>query len=121
MQSETIFHLSVMIKQGQRFGIVCQTEMSATRNSFAALICINIRTHSRTVAMKSSLGGLYVRVGGLCVCAGGGLDIEKLIKPPIIYGVSYFNLEGLLLCLGGISPPKLPVETGLTQTYKNFC
>jgi len=30
---------------------------------------------SRTVARKSSLGRLYVRVGGLYVCAGG-LDIE---------------------------------------------
>jgi len=27
----------VLIKQGQRFGVVCETEMSATRNSFVAL------------------------------------------------------------------------------------
>jgi len=27
----------VLTKQGQRFGVVCQTEMSATRNSLAAL------------------------------------------------------------------------------------
>jgi len=27
------------------FGVVCQIEMSVTRNSFAALICINIRPH----------------------------------------------------------------------------
>jgi len=35
----------VLIKPGQRFGVVCKTEMSATRNSFAALICMNTRTH----------------------------------------------------------------------------
>ena len=29
-----------------------------------------LRLQTRTVARKSSLGGLYVRVGGLCVCAG---------------------------------------------------
>jgi len=40
----------------------------------------------RTVARKSSLGEL-------CVCAGG-LDIEKLIKPPKIYSVLYFDLGG---------------------------
>jgi len=28
----------LLIKQSQRFGFVCQTEMSATRNCFAALI-----------------------------------------------------------------------------------
>ena len=34
-----------MYKQGQRFGVMCQTEVSATRNCFAALICINIGTN----------------------------------------------------------------------------
>jgi len=51
----------------------------------------------RTVARKSSLGGL---------------DIEKLIKPPMIYSVSYFDLEGLSTFLGGLSPPKLPRGDG---------
>ena len=37
--------ISVLIKQGQRFGVVCETEMSATRNSCATLICMNVRTH----------------------------------------------------------------------------
>ena len=41
---------------------------------------------SRTVARKSSLGGLYVRVGGF--------DIENLIKSPMIYSTSYFDLGG---------------------------
>jgi len=30
------------MNQSQHFGVVCQTGISATRNSFAALICINI-------------------------------------------------------------------------------
>jgi len=29
-----------------------------------------------------------------------------LTKIPLTYSVSYFNLEGLELCLGGLSPPK---------------
>jgi len=29
-----------------------------------------------------------------------GLDIESLIKTPLIYSVSYFNLGDLILCLG---------------------
>jgi len=33
-----------MTKQGQRLGVLCQNFSSATRNSFAALICINART-----------------------------------------------------------------------------
>ena len=45
---KTSFRISVLIKQGQRFGVVCETAMSATRNPFAALICINIQTHSYT-------------------------------------------------------------------------
>ena len=53
---KTRFRISVLIKQGQRFGIVCQTEMSATCNSFAALICINIRTQ-RYTNFYSTTGG----------------------------------------------------------------
>ena len=40
----------------------------------------------------------------------GGLDIEKLIKPPMIYSVSYFDLGGFSIWGGAIfraSPPKL--------------
>ena len=36
----------------------------------------------------------------LFVCAGG-LDIMKLIKTPLIYSASRFNLGGLEFCLGG--------------------
>jgi len=46
----------------------------------------------RTFARKSSIEGFYV-------C--GGLDIGNLIKTPLIYSVSYFNLEGLVLVWGG--------------------
>jgi len=53
-----------------------------------------------TVARKSSIGGLYV-------CAGG-LDIEKLIKTSLIYSASYFDLGGLVRCLGWLRPPKPP-------------
>jgi len=47
----------------------------------------------RTVARKCSIGGLYA-------CAGT-LDIENLVKSPLIYSVSYFNLGVLVLCLEG--------------------
>ena len=47
----------------------------------------------RTVARKCSLGGLYV--------CPGRLDIENLLKSPLIYSVSYFNLGILVLFLEG--------------------
>jgi len=58
----------------------------------------------------------------------GRLDIEKLIKPPMIYSVSYFHLGGLVLCLGGISPPIPPwrrdcvIHRGFTtkKSYKTL-
>ena len=40
---------------------------------------------------KCSRGGLYI--------FAGRLDIENLLKSPLIYSVSYFNLGGLGLCL----------------------
>jgi len=44
-----------------------------------------------------------------------GLDIENFIKSPMVYSVSYFDLGGLVLCLGGLSPPKpRGDETGMT-------
>ena len=43
----------------------------------------------RTVARKSSIGGLNV--------CEGGLNAKTLL----IYSVTYFNLGGLELCLGG--------------------
>jgi len=33
----------------------------------------------------------------------------------MIYSVSYFNLGGLVLCLGELSPTKPPVATGLSN------
>jgi len=51
-------------------------------------------------------------VWGALRCAGG-IDIENLIKSPMIHTVSYFDLGGLVVCLGVLSPPKPPVATGL--------
>jgi len=43
---------------------------------------------SRNVARKSSIGGFtFVQ----------GLDIENLMKTPLIYSIPYFNLGGLVL------------------------
>jgi len=66
--------------------------------------------HRRTVARKFSIGGLCSSVGGLRFC--GGLHIIKLTKTPLIYSVSRFNLGGLELSLGGLSPPKPPSDDG---------
>jgi len=61
--------------------------------------------HARTVARKSSIGGLDV------------LRIEK--KTPPIYRVPHLNL-GVAWSFGwGLSPPKPPVETGLGHV--RFC
>jgi len=38
-----VFRTSVLIKEGKHFGVLCETEMSETRNSFACSICMNIR------------------------------------------------------------------------------
>jgi len=37
----------------------------------------------------------------------------KIDKNNTIYSVSYFNFGALVLCLGGLSPPKPPVATRL--------
>jgi len=47
----------------------------------------------------------------------GGIDIIKLTKTLLIYSVSRFNLGGLEVCLGGISPPNPPVATGLVSFH----
>jgi len=44
----------------------------------------------------------------------GGLDIENLIKSPLIYSDSYFDLGVLGTLFGGLSSPKSPVATGLS-------
>jgi len=49
-------------------------------------------------------------------CAGG-FDIENLIKNALIYSVSYFNLGGLRVLFGWLSPPKSPrVGNYVTQS-----
>jgi len=40
-----------------------------------------------------------------------------LTKTLLIYSVPYFNLGGLELCLGGLSPPNPPVATGTTLWF----
>jgi len=70
------------------------------------------RVLGRTVARKFSKGGLCSSAGGLFVCAGG-LAITKLTKTPLIYSVSRFNLGGLGVLFGGLSPPKPPVAKEL--------
>jgi len=46
-------------------------------------------------------------VGGLCVCAGG-LDIENLIKTPMIHNAPYFDLGELGTLFGEAKPTKAP-------------
>ena len=48
--------------------------------------------------------GLYNRLGGFAFVPPGGLDIEKLIKPPMIYSVLYFDLGELSTLFGGAKP-----------------
>jgi len=49
-------------------------------------------------------GGLHVRAGGT--------DIEKLIKTPLIYSFSFFNLEGLGALFGKAKPTKVVPPRG---------
>jgi len=58
---------------------------------------------TRTVARKSSVGGLYI-------CARG-LSILKFDETTLVFSVSYINLEGLGALFGGLSPPKSPLAT----------
>jgi len=50
----------------------------------------------------------------------GRLDIENLIKTPMICSVPYFGLGGLVFCLGGLSATKSPVATGLSQRWRTM-
>jgi len=56
---------------------------------------------ARTAARKFSIGGLCDFSGGFAFVRG--VDIIKLIKTPLIYSVSRFNLGGLELCLWGLT------------------
>ena len=53
----------------------------------------------------------FVNRGALRLC-GRALH-SNLTKILLTYSVSCFNLGGFELCLGGLSPPKSPVATGL--------
>ena len=50
---------------------------------------------------------------GCFVFVPWGLNIKNLIKPPMIYSVSYFDLGRIGTLFEGISPPKPPVATRL--------
>jgi len=56
---------------------------------------------------------------GPYVCAGG-LDIPKFSKTPLIYSVSYFNLEGLGALFGGAKPTKVPGGDGTGLCKDSF-
>jgi len=84
---------------------------------FRCLCYVWQRVRYRTVARKFSVGELCRSAGRLCVCAGG-LDIIKLTKIPLIYGVSSFNLGGSWSFAWGAKPAKDPRgdETGTIST-----
>ena len=66
---------------------------------------------SRTVARKSSIGGLYVCAVGAFHSSRGAWH-SNFTKIPLIYGVSYLNLGEHGAFFGGISPPKPPSGDG---------
>ena len=68
--------------------------------------------HARTVARKFSIGGLCISEGGFGFVREG-LDTQKLTKTQLIYSVSCYNLGGLEIRMGGLSPQIPPVATGL--------
>jgi len=72
----------------------------------------NQKTTSRTVARKSSIGGLRF-CGGIDVCAGEAWH-QNLTKIQLIYNVSYFNLGRAWSFVWGAKPTK--VATGLTTS-----
>jgi len=51
-------------------------------------------------------------VGGGFAFVLRGLYGEKLIKPPMIYSVSYFDLRGLSALFGEAKPTKAPRGDG---------
>jgi len=59
-------------------------------------------------SQKVSDRGFYV--------SAGGLNIENLIKTPLIYSVSYFNLGGLSALFEGLRAPKSPSDDGAECT-----
>jgi len=59
-----------------------------------------------------------VNRGALRLC--GEAWQSNSTKLPLICSVSYLNLGGLKLCLGGLNPPKPPVATGLYLGWPNL-
>jgi len=47
----------------------------------------------------------------------GGLDIDKLIKPPVIHSISYFDLGEISTWFGGVKPTKAPRGEGTMWIY----
>jgi len=70
---------------------------------------------TRTVARKSSIGGLYVCARDFTFVQEG--LTSKVDKIPLIYSVSYFNLGGFELCLGELSEPKPPWRRYWSRHY----
>ena len=73
LQFKTRFHISVLMKQGQCYVFVCQTEMSAMHNCLAVLICIN-RLYEHTGIkfyverwLESCLNCLYRKIAGTSI------------------------------------------------------
>jgi len=84
-----------------RWKVAIITNFDYLRFDVRRNICLLLR---RTVARKSSVGGLTLVQG---------LDIEILIKTPLIYSVSCFRLGTHVALFWGLSPPKPPVATEL--------
>ena len=72
---------------------------------------------SRTVVRKSSIGGLCVCAGGFYVCARGAWH-TNLIKIPLIYSISCFNLGGLGALFEGAKSTKAPSGDGSVWKWR---
>ena len=67
---------------------------------------VRLSTHQNRRQEVFTSGALRLCGGALCLCRG--LDIENLIKSPLVYCVSNFDLGSLVLCLEGLRSPKPP-------------
>jgi len=92
-----------------------------TSHYYANVSCQGKRRTENHVLQKQNRRQKVVKRGVLHLCGGalrscrGGLTF-KFEKTPLTYSVSYFNLGGLELCLGGISPPKPPRGDGMRKS-----
>jgi len=76
-------------------------------------------TDTRTVARKSSIGGLYVCAGGLYVHVWGGLTF-KFDKNSTNLQCFIFQFGRAWSFVWGLSPPKPPLATGLIDTKQQL-